>query len=203
MKNELTKKQQPLPTLMMMDERTRFAVLVSEIVNGLQLMGVPMEDKDKAAAAVARIASMVYDDFRGYTAADLKRAFDGAARGLFPLALQHYNTISARYVLGILNAYDRYRQQRNSERLREQRRAAADECARQWNKTRHAVLGRSWLRARIGKELKWCMPFTAIIRGRLERLGYPEDLSAKDARLAIKELADEGFTFTEWMEGTL
>lgn len=191
-----------LPTLMMMDERTRFAVLVSEIVAGLQLMGVPMEDKDKTAAAVAPIASMVYDDFRGYTAADLRLAFDGAARGLFPVSIQHYNTISARYVLSVLNSYDHYRQERNNERLRAQQRAQSDAHVNQWDNTRRRVLCGAWVRAMMGYPLRWGMPFMSIIQGRLERLGYRENMDARSAREAIRELTDDDeYSLTDWLEG--
>ena len=197
-----TTSQQQLPTLMMMDERTRFAVLVSEIIKGLQLMGVPMEDKDKTAAAAAPIATMVYDDFRGYTAADLRLAFDGAARGLFPVSIQHYNTISARYVLAVLNAYDHYRQERNNERLRAQQRANSEKHDEQWNNTRRMVLCGAWLRAMMGMQLRWGMPFSSIIQGRLERMGFKQNMDAKAARLAISELAsDDEYSLTDWLEG--
>lgn len=191
-----------LPTLMMMDERTRFAVLVSEIVAGLQLMGVPMEDKDKTAAAVAPIASMVYDDFRGYTAADLRLAFDGAARGLFPVSIQHYNTISARYVLAVLNSYDHYRQERNNERLRTQQRAQSDAHNTQWDNTRRRVLCGAWVRAMMGMPLRWGMPFSSIIQGRLERMGYKKDMDARHAQVTIRELTDDDeYSLTDWLEG--
>lgn len=201
--NQLTTtSQQQLPPLMMMDERTRFAVLVSEIIKGLRLMGVPMEDKDKTAAAVAPIATMVYDDFRGYTAADLRLAFDGAARGLFPVPIQHYNTISARYVIAVLNAYHHYRQERNNERLRAQRRAQSDKHDEQWNNTRRRVLCGAWLRAKMGMPLLWGMPFMSIIQGRLERMGFRHNMDAKAARLAISELTeDDEYSLTDWLEG--
>lgn len=187
------------PALKDMDERTRFAAVCSAIISGLRLMGVPMDDKDKAAAAVAPIVAYIADDYPLYTVYEIRRAFECAARGVIAPPVQHYNVISARYVLAVLNSYDRHRRDVKEQARKRQLQRQSEQWRSEWERTRINVLCSAWVRARWGCPLRWGMPHQAIIQGRLMRFGYPDSLPTDKAAAAIAELIDDGCTMMEWM----
>lgn len=187
------------PALRDMDERTRFAAVCSAIISGLRLMGVPMDDKDKAAAAVAPIVAYIVEDYPKYTEYEIRRAFECAARGVIVPPVQHYNVISARYVLAVLNSYNRHRCVVKDQAKKKQQQRQSEQWMSEWERTRSNTLCSAWVRARWGYPLRWGMPHRAIIQGRLMRFGYPDLMPQGKAAVAIAELIDDGCTMLEWM----